>query len=62
MPVSASITKFVAESRLTGAGDVALADICKRVSNFEKKKLVKYLHQLFQSLEGYRTLMKKYSQ
>ena len=61
MPVLASITKFAAESRLTGAGDVALADICKRVNNL-KKKLVKHLHQLFQSPEGYRTLMKKYLQ
>ena len=29
MPVLASITKPAAESRLTGAGDNALADICK---------------------------------
>ena len=61
MPVLASITKPAAESRLTGAGDVALADICKQVNNL-KKKLVKHLRQLFQSLVGYRTLMKKYSQ
>ena len=38
MPLSASIAKPAAESRLTGAGDVALADICKRVNNFELKK------------------------
>ena len=29
MPVLASTTKPAAESRLTGAGDVALADICE---------------------------------
>ena len=29
MPVWASTAKPAAESRLTGAGDVALADICK---------------------------------
>ena len=29
MPALASTTKPAAESRLTGAGDVALADICE---------------------------------
>ena len=29
MPLVASITKPAAESRLTGVGDVALADICE---------------------------------
>ena len=29
MPLVASTTKPAAESKLTGAGDVALADICK---------------------------------
>ena len=46
MPLVASIAKPAAESRLTGVGDVALADTCKneRITAEELKISVKYLH------------------
>ena len=64
MPLLASTTKPAAESKLTGAGDVALADICENewITADELKFSMKHLHELAQSLEGYPTLMKRYSQ
>ena len=46
IPLLASTTKFAAESRLTGLGDVALADICENewMTDEELKFSVKHLH------------------
>ena len=45
MPLVASIAKPAAESRLTGAGDVALADICEgEWITAELENSVKHLH------------------
>ena len=46
MPLLASTTKPAAESRLTGAGDIALADICENewTTAEELKMSAKHLH------------------